>query len=292
MNTTIDLVSVLVAVGETSSFSAAAKRLGVTTGTISRSIARLENLVGTQLVRRTTRHVSLSSAGQALFERAASHVRGIESALKHLPERQQEPAGTLRLTAAPDIGVTLLPDVIARYVSLYPRVRVDCDLSNRVVDLVAEGFDLALRAASVGKQRSSSLVMRRLLGTEFRFYAAPTYVARRGIPREVGDGEHEWIIYSELRRSSILGRRLEPLVVGNDILFVREATSAGIGIGLLPSFAAEPMVAAGKLLAVLPRVRLGSRVLLLLYPSAEQVPRKTTAFRDVLVAATTRLHGA
>jgi DNA-binding transcriptional LysR family regulator len=284
MNTTIDLVAVLVAVGETASFSLAARRLGVTTGTVSRSIARLEELVGAQLVHRTTRHVSLSTSGQALFERSASHVRGIEAAVQHLPERLAEPAGTLRLSAAPDVGVTLLPDVLARYLALYPRVRVDVDLSNRKVDLVTEGFDLALRA-STGRERDSSLLMRKVISISMRLYASPTYLARRGAPRELGASDHDWIGFAQMQKALKLPRPFAPRIVGNDVLFVREATRAGIGIGALPTFVAEPMVAAGSLVAVLPRLRLGTASLVMLHPTAGPVPRKVTAFRDVLLAA-------
>lgn len=282
MNTTIDLVSVLVAVGETASFSAAAQRLDVTTGTVSRSIARLEALVGTQLVHRTTRHVSLSTAGQALFERSASHVRGIEAALKNLPERKQEPAGTLCLTAPPDLGVTLLPDVISRFVALYPQVRVDVDLGNRKVDLVAEGFDLALRA-STGQERDSSLVRRKVMVVDLRFYASPTYLARRGVPREPWAMDHDWIGFVNASKHMRPPAGFAPRVASNDMLFIREATRAGVGIGLLPNFIADSLVAAGTLTAILPRVRLASAGFVMLHP-AGPVPRKVTAFRDVLLA--------
>ncbi|MCC6807055.1 MAG: LysR family transcriptional regulator [Deltaproteobacteria bacterium] len=283
MNTTIDLVAVLVAVGETASFSAAAQRLGVTTGTVSRSIARLEALAGAQLVHRTTRHVSLSAAGQALFERSASHVRSIEAALTNLPERQQEPAGTLCLTAPPDLGVTLLPDVIARFVSLYPQVRVRLDLGNRKVDLVAEGFDLALRA-STGKEKDSSLVRRRIMLIDLRFYASPSYLARRGSPREQWASDHDWIGFFAASRRLRVPAGFEPRVASNDMLFVREATRAGIGIGLLPNFVADPLVAAGSLVPVLTRVRLSTASFIMLQP-AGPAPRKVTAFREVLLGA-------
>lgn len=283
MNTTIDLVSVLVAVGETASFSAAAQRLGVTTGTVSRSIARLEALAGAQLVHRTTRHVSLSAAGQALFERSASHVRSIEAALKNLPEGQQEPAGTLCLTAPPDLGVTLLPDVIARFVSLYPQVRVHLDIGNRKVDLVAEGFDLALRA-STGKEKDSSLVRSRLMPIEMRFYASPSYLARRGSPREQWSGDHDWIGFFPASKHPRIPVGFEPRVASNDMLFVREATRAGVGIGLLPNFVGDPLVASGALSTVLTRVRFASASFIMLHPPGP-VPRKVTAFREVFVAA-------
>jgi DNA-binding transcriptional LysR family regulator len=286
MNETIDiaLVSTLVAVGETASFSAAAKRLGVATATVSRSIARLEELLETQLVHRTTRRVSLSTAGQALFERAASHVRGVRAALEHLPERQQEPAGTLRLTAPNDLGVTLLADVIARYVALYPQVRVEVDLSNRRVDLVAEGFDLALRATA-SDERDSSLIMRRVIPGDARFYASPTYLARRGMPRTVGAREHDWILFPAVAKVIKLPAGCQPRILGNDVLFVREAVRAGAGVGFLPTFVADPLVTTGALVPVLPRARYKKGGIVMLYPSRRQVPRKLTAFRDVLIAA-------
>ncbi|MBX7080702.1 MAG: LysR family transcriptional regulator [Nannocystaceae bacterium] len=287
MAATIDLVAALVAVGESSSFSTAAKRLGVTTGTVSRAIARLERHVGAQLVHRTTRRVSLSTAGQALFERAGAHVRGIEAALENLPERQQEPAGTLRLSAPLDVGTTLLPEVIARFVARYPEVRVDCDLSNRNVDLVGEGFDLAVRA-SMGVERDTSLVRRKLITSELRAYASPSYIARRGTPRELGEAGHEWLGFGSAAARRLLRLELTPRVVGNDMLFLLELTRAGVGIGLLPNFDADPLVAAGSLVAVLPRARLPAGSLVLLYPAAAQVPRKVTAFRDLLLATLRR----
>jgi DNA-binding transcriptional LysR family regulator len=282
----LDLVATLVAVGETASFSAAAKRLSVTTGTVSRNIARLERLVGAQLVHRTTRRVSLSTAGQALFERAASHVRGVEAALSDLPERQAEPAGTLRLTAPPDVAVTLLGDVIARYTALYPKVRVDVDLSNRRADLAAEGFDLALRAAT-GRERDASLIRRRVISSEIRFYAAPSYLARRGTPRSVGSPGHDWIVFPALAKLLKLPR-LDGRVLANDVLFVREAARAGAGIGLLPRFVADPLVTDGALVSILPSARFSTAAIVLLYPAAGPPPRKVTAFRDVLLASVHR----
>jgi DNA-binding transcriptional LysR family regulator len=287
MNSTIDLVSTLVAVGETSSFSVAAKRLGVTTGTVSRAIARLEAQVGAQLVHRTTRRVSLSTAGQALFERAVSHVRALETALTSLPERQQEPAGLLRLSAPTDMGVTLLPIVLSRYLTLYPQVRVECDLSSRRVDLVAEGFDLALRASNA-REPDSNLVMRRVISGEIRAYASPAYLARRGTPREIGEAGHDWIGFSDPKRRKLLDMKGEFRVMGNDMLFFREATVAGIGIGFMPNFIGDPLVATGSLVTVLPRARLPSGSISLVYPAATQVPRKVTAFRDVLIATLRR----
>jgi DNA-binding transcriptional LysR family regulator len=174
--------------------------------------------------------------------------------------------------------------VLARFVARYPEVRVECDLTNRKVDLVGEGFDLALRA-SMGRERDTSLVRRRLLSSETRAYAAPAYLARRGTPRELGEAGHEWLGFAPAKH---LHRGQAPRVVGNDMLFMLEATRAGIGIGLLPNFIADPWLATGGLVAVLPRERLPTGALVLLYPAAAQVPRKVTAFRDVLLATLRR----
>jgi DNA-binding transcriptional LysR family regulator len=290
MNATIDLalLSVFVAVAEASSFSRAARALGTTTATVSRGLARLEALVGAELVHRTTRRVALSTAGQALYERTASHVGALQAAVRDLPERQEEPAGTLRLTAPYDLGVTLLGEVVARYVARYPQVRVDADFTSRRVDLVAEGFDLAIRP-SAGLPRDSGLTVRRLLtGAVLGFFAAPEYLARRGVPRVVGAPDHEWISVAALGRQVEGLRAGQARIVANDFLFVREAARAGAGVGLLPGFVARPLVVAGELAPVLGTVKLPGGGLLLLYPASGQVARKVTAFRDLLVAALKR----
>ncbi len=286
MNATIDLglFSAFVAVGEAGSFSGAAKQLGVTTATISRSIARLEAEVGTQLLHRTTRHVSLSTAGEALFERAALHVRGLASAISDLPEREEEPAGVLRLTAPYELGSILLGDLIARFVQRYPRVRVEADLSNRVVDLVAEGYDLALRP-DVGKRQDSSLIARRILRGELRFYAAPSYLARRGTPRAIGSEQHEWLVFAPFQKRIAPLAKLQPRVLANDLLFLRALAKAGAGIATLPTLAADALVASGDLQVVLPSEVLPTGSLSMVYPAAGPVPRKVIAFRDHLLTS-------
>src|SRR6516162_9126880 len=129
----LELLTSFIAVAETSSFSAAAERLGTSKATVSRAIARLEEGVGAELVHRTTRRVALSTAGIALYERAAPHLAQLRSAVCSLPELEEAPSGELRITAPIDIGATLLPEVVARFTLRYPAVRVDARLTNRVV---------------------------------------------------------------------------------------------------------------------------------------------------------------
>jgi DNA-binding transcriptional LysR family regulator len=275
----LDLLQAFVAVAETSSFSTAADRLGTSKATISRAIARLEDRVGAELVHRTTRQVALSTAGTALYERVAPHLTALRNSMCSLPELEEAPSGELRITAPIDVGATLLPEVVARFALRYPAVRVDAYITNRMVDLVGEGFDLAIRAAGP-KLKDSSMTVRQLAAVEARLFASPTYVARRGQPREVGDAAHDWVLF----RKNILEMPLrQARIVCDDFFFLRETLRAGAGIGPLPTFLAEPLVASGELVRALPSFHTGGGNFVMLYPAVRKVARKVTAFRDVLV---------
>jgi DNA-binding transcriptional LysR family regulator len=278
----LDLLVPFVAVAEAASFSAAADRLGVSKGTVSRKIARLERRVGAELLHRTTRRVALSTAGVALYERVAPHLSGLQRAIGSMPEREEQPSGELRVTAPTDFGVVLLPAVAARFALRYPAVRIDVHLGQRQVDLVGEGFDLAIRGAG-GQLRDSSLAMRRLMPVEFLAYASPVYVARRGHPREIGDEDHEWVGFRPALRQLGFPSGARPRIAGDDFFFVREAIRAGAGVGVLPTFVAEPLAKNGELVRVLPSFRVRTAGFVLLYPSSGTVARKVTAFRDLLV---------
>jgi DNA-binding transcriptional LysR family regulator len=290
MYVTIDvaLLSAFVEVADAASFSAAARALGTTTATISRSIAKLEESVGSRLFHRTTRRVSLTTAGATLYERTARHVRALTQATRELPEHQSEPAGTLKLTAPYDLGATFLGSVIARFIALYPKVQVQAEFSSRVVDIAAEGFDVALRGDS-GKHRDTSLTARKLVPRgELSLYAAPGYIARRGSPRGLASPEHDWLVAGPLRRAFDFPATVTPKVVANDFLFLRGVAASGGGIATLPSFIAQPYVASGDLVRVLPSLRVSVGGLLLLYSSTRPLARKIAAFRDFMVEVTQR----
>jgi DNA-binding transcriptional LysR family regulator len=279
----LQLLRVFVAVAEASSFSKAATQLGVTKATVSRSIARLEAEVGAELLHRTTHRVALSTAGTALYERTASHVHALASAIGDLPERAEEPSGQLRITAPHDLGTMLLPDVLTRFRLRHPLVRFDVRLSNEAVDLVAEGFDLAIRAGRK-RLRDSSLVARKIASIEGALSASPGYIARRGEPRSLADAKHCWVAFG---RAVWLDRELtgrDPHFRTDDLLLLRGLVAAGAGIGALPTFIAHPLVVSGALVRVLADTKLGEAgACFVVYPSSRQVPRKVAAFRDFLV---------
>jgi DNA-binding transcriptional LysR family regulator len=276
----LPLLSIFVAVAETASFSEAARKLGVSKSSVSRGVARLEAAVGAELVHRTTHDVALSTAGAALYERTAPLLVSLGQAVGSLPEREEQPSGDLRITAPNDFGALILADVLTRFSARYPSVRVDVHLTIRLVDLIGEGFDIAIRAAQ--KLKDSSLALRRLSPVEIGVFASPGYLARRGAPRTLGDAEHDWVLHRGVTRLSGL-TTVKPRILCDDFFFAREAARAGAGIALLPRFIGEPFVETGDLARVLPghRLRLGEFVLL--YPAARKPPRKVAAFRDFLL---------
>jgi DNA-binding transcriptional LysR family regulator len=281
--TNYQLLAVFVAVADQASFTKASRRLGISKGSCSRAITELEQQLGTELLHRTTRAVSLSTAGAALYDRVAQHISALNEALLKLPERSAEPSGELRMTAPQDFGNDMLAEVLAQFVRRYPQIRVDVRLTNARVDLVAEGFDLAIRASS-GALKDSTLTARRLGASSTAFFAAPSYVARRGKPKQFAEPGHEWILHTGLRAAARLGAHSSLRFVSDDFLFIRDLAREGAGIAALSRFMAAPYVRDGLLeeltFADQPR---WSGTLFLVYPSSGQVPRKVTAFRDFLI---------
>jgi DNA-binding transcriptional LysR family regulator len=280
----LDLLNTFEAVARAGSFTEAARQLGVPKSSVSRGLARLEASLGVQLVLRTTRKVALTAAGTGLYDRLAPLLRSMRAALGELPERdEEEPSGQLRVTAPVDVGVLFLAEVVARYTARYPAVSVDLHLTGRVVDLVAEGFDVALRVAP--RLADSTLVARRAAAIVMQVFASPLYLARRGTPRSEAElALHDWVGFRPAERGR--ARAAEPgpaRVTCDDLLFLRDAVRAGAGLGLLPAFVAEPEVLAGTLVRVLPRHERVSGHLHIVTPAAKHVPRRVTAFRDLVL---------
>jgi DNA-binding transcriptional LysR family regulator len=282
-------LTVFEAVARTSSFSAAAKELGLPKSSVSRGISRLEGELDVQLLLRTTRQVSLTAAGTALYDRIAPILRQVGVALGELPEREEEPSGRLRVTAPVDLGVLFLAEAVTRFTARYPAVTVELHLTGRVVDLVAEKFDVALRVAT--SLKDSTLIARRVAPIVVQLFASPHYLARRGTPRSEQElSAHDWVAFKggpqKLRlegAKEAVGVEPRERILCDDLLFVRDAIRAGAGIALLPTFVAEPEVLAGNLVRVLPRVERLIGSLHVVTPSARRVPRKVTAFRDLIV---------
>jgi DNA-binding transcriptional LysR family regulator len=272
-----DLLASFTAVAEEKSFTKAALRLGLAKGTVSRAIAELEELLGAELVHRTTHSVALSTAGTALYERTAIHLRALDDAIGHLPEPGERPSGVLRLTAAPALGTGVLPEVLAQFALRYPELSFDLHITNATVDLVAQGFDVAIRTFHRGMKRSM-LTMRKLGESNGAFYAAPSYLARRGYPKAM-TCDHEWLLHPVSLRHWKLTRE-EPRIQCDDFVILRELACEGVGITFLPTYLGDPHVRSGKLEQLSIAGRTMTVPVVMLYPSRGQISHNVIAFRD------------
>jgi DNA-binding transcriptional LysR family regulator len=284
-------VSAFVRVVQDGSFTAAAKALGLPKSSVSRSIAQLEQDLGVRLLHRTTRKLHLTDAGTAFHNRVSRALADIDEATSAAADLQRELRGPVRVTAPVDLGVWAVASIVARFVKKYPEVRIEARLTGRVVDLVAEGFDLAVRAAPI---HDETLIAKRVGNLDLGLYASRKYLARRGTPKTLADLEnHDCILLCSDR--GIVQWRLtstttneqatvEPhgKIAADDISFLKKSVLAGGGIALLPQFIAGREEEAGKMSRVLPEWRLAQSVLNIVYPTARYVPQRVIVFRDFL----------
>lgn len=286
----LNRISAFVRVVADGSFTAAAKALGLPKSSVSRSVAQLEDELGIRLLHRTTRKLRLTDGGTAFYERVARALSDIERATETASDMQSELRGTVRVTAPVDLGVATLGGAVARFARKHPNIVVDLSLTGRVVDLVAEGFDLAVR---VGPLRDSSLVARRIGELNASLLASPKYLARRRTPKSLDElSSHECILFrptlgkSAWRLHDMNGEQRDVTVSGaivvDDLSFVRRVALAGAGIALLPDFLCEREIQSGKLVRVLEDWSTHGGVLHVVYPSAQFVPQRVVAFREFL----------
>jgi DNA-binding transcriptional LysR family regulator len=283
-------IVVFARVVETRSFTAAAAQLGLPKSTVSRKVAQLEERLGVRLLQRTTRKLNLTEVGQAYYERCARIVADISAAEQLVTEMQTAPRGLLRVTAPIDFGTVYLGRVLADFIAANPDITVELDLSDRVVDLIEDGVDLAIR---MGPLAESSLVARKLGAVALRLYAAPSYLARRGTPAKLAElADHDTVQFVPAPRLQTWGLRgpdgdveITPgaRVVSNNLFVVRDAAVAGAGIALLSELAVGDDLAAGRLVEVLPAWSIPESEVFAVYPSTRNLSPKVRVFLEFLV---------
>jgi DNA-binding transcriptional LysR family regulator len=288
----LDEVGMFAKVAAAGSLASAARQLGVPKSTLSRAIARLEEATGAALFHRSARAIALTDEGRRFFERVMPLVDGLDEAARALGSPSEEPDGLLKVSL-PNATGDLLAPVLARFAVRHPRVRLDLHTSSRRVDLLREGFDVALRG-TITDLEGADLTAQRLGSGDIELYASPTYLARRGTPRTLLDlADHDLVSYPPAVRN--LPARPEGLrqafaharFAVDDFSFIRALLVEGSGIGPLQLVHARRDVDEGRLARVLPEWthRLGS--LYIVYPSARRQPRALVAFRDFLKASLT-----
>lgn len=279
-------MQLFVKVVESAGFTAAARSLGVPKSTVSRQVARLEDRLGVRLLHRTTRALRPTEAGQAYYERCARILADLSEAEQAVSRAQVIPRGPLKITAPLTFGYLFMGDLVAGFLRAYPEVVLDLSLSDRKVDLIEEGYDVAIRAGTLD---DSSLVARRLGPATMMVVASPDYLARRGTPLHPQDlKDHDCLRYEQGSLASwrfagdVLVSVDGPLVSNNgDIL--RSAAVAGLGLTYAPRFIVGAEVRSGKLVGVL-----GDHVQSLggiwaIYPANRHLSAKVRAFVDYAV---------
>jgi len=280
-------VAMFVQVVRHGSFAEAARRLGLPPNTVSRRVQQLEAQLGTRLMQRSTRKLTLTSAGQAFHERCAGAVDGLVEAGQALITGSQQPSGLVRVAATADFFDFFPMEWVADFLAAHPLVRIDFVLSDARADLIAEQIDIAFRG---GALPDSGYVGRQLLGARTDgMVASPAYIAARGAPATLQElAEHDCVTSPHpsgrtLWRLAGPGGAEEEVQVagrfsGNTAQALRKAALAGLGIALLPPTMARLDLEAGRLVPVLPQYQRTGQGLSVLYPSRKHLPLAVSAF--------------
>ena len=289
----LNLVTAFVRVVEAQSFTLAAKSLRLPKSSVSRRVTELENQLGVRLLKRTTRKLSLTEAGRSYFEQAERALVGLEAAADAAAGIDADPRGIVRVTAPVDLGALALADVLAEFAEKYPEIHVELSLNSRIVNLVEEGFDLAIRA---GRTHDASLVARRIGSDDLGIYASRGYLERRGRPKTLSDlARHDCVLFHGAHGKAIWrlhGPKDEISTVevrgpvGTDeLLFVCRAVESGIGVGLLPIVAASACTEHNKLDVerILSEYSVRGNDVKVLTPAGAKRPRRVTLLRDFLI---------
>jgi DNA-binding transcriptional LysR family regulator len=276
---------------ESGSFSKAALRVDQPKSTVSRRIALLETKLGERLLQRTTRKLMVTEFGASLLEHARKVVEEVEAAGALALHRQQEPSGRLRISMPGDLASIGLHEVISVFIERYPAITLELDLSPRRVDLVAENFDIAIRMGDLPDD--ASLNARRVVLEKLYLYAAPSYIARRGMPAHPDDllqhdllcllsrsgGAAPWILS---KGKTVWQRALSARLAANSPDLLARIACSGAGIAASSAIFAQSRIESGELVRVLPEWELPPVTGWAVFPGRRLMPAKTRAFLDLM----------
>ncbi|WP_163135200.1 LysR family transcriptional regulator [Agarivorans sp. Alg241-V36] len=283
-------IPVFVAVVEHGGFSPAARSLGISKSAVSKRINQLEQQLGVKLLHRTTRKLSLTEAGKHYFEHAAKANNAAKDAEDAVAQLQGEPQGLLRINTPMSFGRLHIAPLIGKFLQRYPKITIDMMMDDKVVDLVAEGFDVAIRA---GNLPDSSLIIRKLAPLKSVLCASPEYLKQHGIPQTIEQlAAHNCLQFSysrDLKEWTFMrdGQSQSIEIKGNyrvnNSEALREAMLQGLGIGRLPTFVAGPDIVAGRLISLLNQYQMPSQSIYAVFSERQFLPAKVRAFVDFAI---------
>lgn len=287
-------IEVLVQVVQLGSYTAAARDLGISKSYASKQVRALEERLGVRLLHRTTRTVTPTDAGRGFVERCAALLDELDAAEREVAALQDSPRGTLRISAPVSFGTRFIASAIAGFMARYPELSVIMDLSDRRVDLVDDGYDLAVR---IGRLQDSSHLARKLAPMRSHLVASPAYVSERGAPSTPEDlRDHPCLVYSiqaspsswtfhavDREHEEPVRVRVEPRLTSNNGDVLLAAALAGDGVAALPDFFVGELIAEGRLTWLLPGwTTLPGAGVWAVYPAGRFVAAKVSIFVDYL----------
>ncbi len=290
MSQDIARIRAFVQVFDSGGFSAAARQHGRSKALLSKYVTDLEDYLGVRLMNRTTRKLALTEAGEAYYREASALLQQLDDLDASITDQTKEPRGLLRVSAPRNFGEDTLAPVIFAFLAKYPKVSLDLRLEDRYVDLVDEGIDVALRISTMA---DSSLIARKIADMRVLVVASPDLLRRVGIPMNPDalrtlpciidtnlQGQSNW-------RFVEAGKTLSVPVTGpvrvNSPLAAMQAAASGLGLALLPSYLADPVIRAGTLVPVLSEFMATGQTLQAVYPHRRHLAGKVRALIDYLV---------
>ncbi len=273
---------------EAQGFSAAAERLDTTHSSVSRHLQQLEAALGVRLINRNTRRMSLTAAGERYYAACVDILDRVDAASHAVTLEQERPSGLLRISVPLVVGTLELAHWLPAFQQRYPEIQVDLSCSDPFVDLVAEGFDVAIRIC--GPLADSSLVARLLTVSPMVMVASSAYVFRNGLPHSAAElSEHRLLTFASINQWSLIHDKGDSLVVTatgtfhtDTITALYACALAGSGVAAFTQATVQDDLLAGRLVRILPEYTLGVRHYYALYPHARHLPAKVRAFVDFM----------
>jgi DNA-binding transcriptional LysR family regulator len=288
----VNAIRLFVRLVECGSFSAVGREEGIGQPAVSKQIGALERHLGAQLVLRTSRQVVITEAGQSFYESARQLMDDFDALESSVGDRQQSPRGVVRVNTAPAHGRLCITPLLPDFFRQYPDVVIELSVSERHVDLVGDGVDLAVRH---GRLVDSSLTARQLTETDFVLVASPGYLAAKGMPVRLADlDQHTCIVFSKGRErypwSLKVGQEAISYVPHGSLLtgdaeHIRAAVLCGLGIAQAPFWLLAQEIRSGQVQVLLPELQPERVPIHLVYPAGRRVPTRVRMLIEYLVAA-------
>lgn len=287
----LNAISVFCKVIETQSFTQAANQQNISVAMASKLVSQLEEHLKTRLLQRTTRKIVPTEAGMLYYQRCQAILLDLSEADSSISNMATSLQGNLLISVPRDFGLLYISPNLPKFIELHPNLHVEIEFEDKRVDLVAEGYDLALR---IGYMQDSSLVARKISSSPMHFVASPSYLEARGIPLTPDDLEyHQGLLYKSslnqvhwqsTKANQIQRYKIQSKVVSNNGMALLEMTKAGLGISNAPDFFVKNALASGELVEILSEYKQKPLDIYVVYPNRRHLPAKVRAFIEFLAS--------